>query len=237
MAPKSDWVSVKTTLPARPLPPNSSRAAVTTERLIIRPLVPGDVEALHVLRTQPEVMANTPQGRIDRDLEQTRQKLVPFLPPHDDKTLQCAICLRATEEMIGVGGCHSLDSVFGWPAMGYMLRREVWGRGLATEFVRAWLDVWDGLPREEVEVVVSPDSLVSGDGEALEVVTAFTTGDNVASQRVLEKSGFECFLTWREPDLRNPEVEVELRGYRCLVPYRETRNEERDMTELARVVS
>lgn len=62
---KPTWATAKTTLPARPLPLNSTRSPVTTERLIIRALVPEDLHTLHLIRTQPEVMINNPQGRID----------------------------------------------------------------------------------------------------------------------------------------------------------------------------
>ncbi len=116
--------------------------------------------------------------------------------------------------MIGVGGCHKIFSVFGWPAIGYMIRKEFWGQGLTTEFLHAWLDMWCKLPREEAEFEVDPRTLPGGEGPVLEQVTSFTVGDNLASQRVLAKSGFDNFLTWREPDLRNPEVEIALRGFR-----------------------
>jgi hypothetical protein len=71
---KPNRVSIKT-LPAHPLSPNSSRPVVKTNRLIIRALVPEDLQSFHVLRTQPEIMANNPQGRIEKDLEETKPKL------------------------------------------------------------------------------------------------------------------------------------------------------------------
>ncbi|KAH8912269.1 acyl-CoA N-acyltransferase [Coniochaeta sp. PMI_546] len=217
MTSKAEWVSIQTTLPTRPLPLNSSRPAFTTERLVIRALGVEDVQALHVLRTQPEVMANTPQGRIDKDVGETRSKLAHYLPPNDEKTYEFAICLKETDEVIGLGGCHSLSSMFGWPEIGYMLRREFWGQGLATEFLRTWLDMWYALPRTEEQVDVHPKSTFSehgGDTLLVESVIAFTTADNVASQKVLQKSGFQHFLTWIEPDLRNPDVDIALQGYK-----------------------
>src|SRR5262245_41260385 len=90
------WVTIKAALPERPLPPNASRSPVTTDRLLIRALVPEDAHSLHMLRTQPEVMANHPQGRADKDLEETKRNLSPFLPPNDETTYNCAICLKET---------------------------------------------------------------------------------------------------------------------------------------------
>lgn len=217
-ASKPKWATIKTALPERPLPPNSSRSPVTTDRLVVRPLRPEDAHSLHILRTQPEVMANSPQGRPDKDLEETQQRLNLFLSPNDEKTYNCAICLKETGEMIGIGGCHQLVSMFGWPAIGYMIRKEFWGQGLATEFVKAWLQLWCKLPRAEAELEIDRRTLLPDEGEesSPEQVTAFTLLDNFGSQRVLEKAGFEKFLTWEEADLRNSELQVTLIGYRYL---------------------
>ncbi|KAH8885257.1 acyl-CoA N-acyltransferase [Thozetella sp. PMI_491] len=215
MGSKSGWVSVKTTLPARPLLPNSLRPVVTTDRLIIRAIVPEDLHGLHILRTQPEIMLNNPQGRIDRDLEETRPKIEAYLPPKDETTFNFTICLKDTGEMIGLGGVYSLSSLLGWPSIGYMFRKEFWGQGLATEFVRAFLDMYSKLSREPTEITVDPRTLSDKvDGPVLEQIATWTTSENIASQKVLQKCGFEQFKTWKEPDLRKPEVEIELVGFR-----------------------
>lgn len=193
---KEDFITVKTTLPARPFPPTESRPSVTTERLLLRPLRADDVTALHELRTQEDVMKWTYIGRIDRDMEETRGKLSHYLPPKDVNNYQFAICLKATGEMIGIGGCHVMEAEFGWPELGYMFRKEHWGGGLATEFVRAFMPVWAGLPRAEAEVKVDPRT-ATGDGVSEEQLVAITANLNVKSQAVLRKSGWELFITWK----------------------------------------
>ena len=215
--PRPNRVKVKTTIPTKPFPLNSSRPTVTTDRLILRALVPEDVHGLHILRTQPEIMANNPQGRLDKDLEETKPKLALYLAPKDETTFYFATCLKETGEMVGLGGCYSTSSLLGWPVIGYMIRKELWGQGLVTEFVHAFMDIWWKLPRAEVEIEVDPRTLSGapdGDGRVREQMSTWTTTDNIGSQRVLEKSGFEHYLTWREPDLRNPEIEVVLEAYR-----------------------
>ncbi len=221
------WVPVKTTLPTVPLPLGGSRAPVTTDRLIIRALVPDDLQAMHEIRSQPEVMITNPQGRPDEDMEATRPKLNLFLPPNDATTYSFAICLKETGDMIGIGGCHRLQAIFGWPVVSYQIRREYWGKGLATEFLVGYLDLWSKLPRGDAEIRVDPRTLPSGAaGDEVprvpEMVVSWTTADNIASMRVHEKGGFEKFLTWTEPDLRNPEVEVELVAYRYFSTKRST---------------
>jgi RimJ/RimL family protein N-acetyltransferase len=82
-------------------------------------------------------------GRPDADLAETRAKLDTFLPPRDGEAYNCAICDRATGEVIGMGGCHNWTSSFGWPEVGYLIRSEFWGRGWGTEFLRGFCEgIW-----------------------------------------------------------------------------------------------
>jgi RimJ/RimL family protein N-acetyltransferase len=209
--PNSDnFMSVKTTLPTWPLPSNQSRPSITTERLILRPLQAEDIRAFHALRSQPQVMKWTKFGVVDADVAESQKKLDMFLPPNDAKTFNYAICLRESGKLIGVGGCHSFPSKFGWPEVGYMFSTEVWGQGLATEFLLAFLAAWSELPREEAVIQVDPRTALvlgadgaagTGDGHGLpcveEQMIAVTEENNVRSQRTLRKAAFEYVLTWK----------------------------------------
>jgi RimJ/RimL family protein N-acetyltransferase len=194
-----EFVTVKTILPTIPLPANSERADITTNRLLLRALRPSDLEALRVLRTQEDVMKWTTAGCIDETIEMTKAKLDPFLPPNDLITANCAICLKDTGEFIGIGGCHLYPGPHGWPEIGYMLRKETWGQGFGTEFLSAWLRFWSELPRSEREVQVQKEMVV-GEGAVDEHLIAITEASNVPSQRVLLKSGFEQFREFDEVD-------------------------------------
>lgn len=175
------FIPVKTTLPVSPLPSAETRGTILTPRLLIRPLCLSDLEAYHKLRSEPETMKWTLQGRPDKDLEETRERLNIFLAPNDVKMSNWAICLRSTDggenekqsEMIGIGGCHLFpSSTFGWPELGYMIRQEFWGGGLATEFLGGFLGHWGGLEREE-RVIFVDERTVEGDvvvGKSREVV-------------------------------------------------------------------
>lgn len=196
---ESEFVTVKALLPTIPLPPNSERPAIITDRLLIRAPQPSDLEALHVLRTQEEVMKWTSAGCIDESIEKTQSKLDPFLPPNDLVTANFAICLKDTGELIGIGGCHLYPGSHGWPEVGYMLRTDAWGKGLATEFLSAWLQFWSELPRTEREVRVEKEMVV-GEGAVDEHLIAITEASNAGSQRVLSKCGFEKFREFVEVD-------------------------------------
>jgi RimJ/RimL family protein N-acetyltransferase len=216
-----EMVTVRTTLPLRPLSPHATRKPLITERLILRPCTADDLAGLHRLRTQPEVMVWTSVGRVDRDLDETRSKLALSLPPHDADTLNYALCLKATGEMIGIGGSHKMRDSLGWPVIGYMFRKEFWGMGFGTEFVQAFVAAWWELPRVEVEIEVEKATVVvgtAGDGSAVEMLTAITADSNGASQRVLQKCGFSLAKKWEEQDLRNLDDEILLYGFQCPRP-------------------
>lgn len=215
--------TIHTTVPV--LPPSSSRPHVTTPRLLLRALAPSDLEAVHALRRQPEVMRWTSAGRVDEDPAQTAARLALYLPPNDTSTFNCAICLRETGELVGMGGVHQFEpapgdtSSPGWPEVGYMLRRESWGGGIATEFLGAFLVMWEGLPREVVERTVDVRSLslagrAEGAGLVAEQLVAVIDGKNSGSQRVLEKCGFQRFLVYEDVDNHNAERMMELVAYR-----------------------
>lgn len=233
------WVTVHTTTPH--LPPSNARTHVTTPRLLIRPLQPSDLDSLHKLRTQPEVMCWSAAGRVDADREETAQKLLPFLAHNDDtpSSLNCALCWRKTGEVIGMGGMHLLNRVgdddgdalpekgFGWPEIGYMFRSEYWGMGLGTEFVGAFLQIWEGLERKPVEMRVSvsslgDDSVVTGGAgrigtiaaTAKEQLIAVVESRNAASARILQKCGFEKFVDFKQKHQQDPNNILTLHGYR-----------------------
>ncbi|KAK4451668.1 GNAT N-acetyltransferase [Podospora aff. communis PSN243] len=204
-------VVVKTTRPVIPFPPNEDREPIYTERLIIRPFAPEDLEDLRVLRTQPEVMQWTYRGCVDKDMGETRERLDDNLGERAVNKYNFVIALRSTGEFIGCGGSHNYVSCFGWPEIGYMLKKEYWGRGLATEFLKGFLGRWKTLPREEVEVEVDGRSVVRDEGgQVKEVMVGITEERNGGSNGVLEKNGFERFGTWAER-------ETLLAGWRVVV--------------------
>ncbi|KAI0458176.1 acyl-CoA N-acyltransferase [Xylaria acuta] len=214
-------IKVKTTLPTHPFPANSARSPIRTERLVIRPLTQDDFGALRSLRTQPEVMVHTAAGKIDGDLAETQTRLDPFLPPRDADTYNPAICLASTGEFIGLGGVFSTHSELGWPEVGYMLKKEHWGRGYGTEFLRAFLEAWWSLPRSEAETTVDALSVDAREGDTVpEMLSAMVESTNTGSLRIMEKAGFKQFKTWKEVS-RHPGTEgteVTLVGFVNLGP-------------------
>ncbi|QPG95846.1 hypothetical protein C2857_002275 [Epichloe festucae Fl1] len=209
-----DWVKVKTTLPAQPFPLLNTRADIQTERLVLRRTMEDDLDGWHALRLQPEVMKWTSQGRPDPDLEWSREKFKMRLAPEGDMKYEFIVSLADTGEMIGTAGCHLFVGELGWPAIGYMLRREFWGKGYATELLHAFLIAWWALPRAEVELEVERSTVVEDqNGEVEECIVAVTTDSNAASQRVLAKANLELVKVWEEVDKYDESGIATLNGY------------------------
>ncbi|KAI1426821.1 acetyltransferase domain-containing protein [Xylaria sp. FL1777] len=214
MTSPSTNIAVRTTLPRLPLPPSSARPAIHTARLLLRPLTHDDLEAYHALRKQAAFMSESSLGVPDATEAETRTALEDLADsdkPGRRETFIFGIFVAATGELIGDGGVHAVRSgTGGWPELGYKLAPAHWGRGYATEAMRAVLAAWWELPREEVEVEIHADTLRTtkeegeGEGEgvklARECISAEIATYNKGSQKVLEKLGFEHFGTWEEPD-------------------------------------
>ncbi|KAK5631554.1 hypothetical protein RRF57_007268 [Xylaria bambusicola] len=85
-------IRIKTTGPV--VPPNIDRPPILTERLLLRQLDISDAEAVHALRTQPEVMQWTSVGTVDKDVDESRAWIKRFLPPKDLLTYNFVIVDR-----------------------------------------------------------------------------------------------------------------------------------------------
>jgi RimJ/RimL family protein N-acetyltransferase len=130
---------IKTTCPVLP----NETPTITTPRLIIRPLHHLDLAAYHKIRTSPAVMKFSQLQRTDVDIAFTKTKLDPSLPPQNraDGTLTYLLGVEERSNpglLIGDMGCH--DANPGTEEVGYMFMDEFWGKGYATEALKAYLD-------------------------------------------------------------------------------------------------
>lgn len=208
-----EWVTVKTTLPKTPYPPIDTRQPIATSRLILKPVHESHAEAMHALRLQPEVMKWTLQGKPDVDMAATRAVMALRLPPNDKLNYDWSIFEAATGEFVGIGGSHMRTGELGWPVVGYMFKKEAWGKGYATEFLKAYLEHWWTLEREVVDLKVGKDT-VEGEGELKrEMLVAVTVEDNKGSQGVMRKCGLVPAKVWEEADVHDPSVSVKLLGF------------------------
>jgi ribosomal-protein-alanine N-acetyltransferase len=140
---------------------------LTTERLSIRPFVASDRDEMQRIYDDPDVMRF-----IDTHGEDPSSWVEGYVAHQESHGYAFwAIEELATGELIGEVGFGPLDGTGAELELGYLLRRDRWGRGLATEAAAACLAAaFDGLGLSEVVAVVDVG--------------------NDASLRVLRKVGF-----------------------------------------------
>lgn len=176
-------VEVSTTQPVHQNLPRFS-----SERLFFRSLFESDFEPYHLLLKQPEPMrgygldampeTNTARHWFNELQDKTRVGI--FLKNSDERE----------GELIGEGLVLKMDKQ--WPRVHYVFKKEYWGHGYATEFLKAFLSVWWGLPRENTTILVEEISLDSQEKhKATERLCAEIKMDNKSNQKVVEKAGYE----------------------------------------------
>ncbi|KAG2413555.1 hypothetical protein HFD88_002744 [Aspergillus terreus] len=175
------------------LPDPSEFAEIHTERLTLRLLrVDNDEDAagLFRIRSQPEVMNWMRLKAADTSVDDTkawiRKKVLRPAGSAADASSSRLFYFAVVEKgrdggsagkkIVGAAGVNSIHPA---PAVGCMFHPDVWGKGYATEAVRAVVAAWWELPRAWC-----------GEEEKL---FAAVKAANVGSLRVLEKVGFEVY--------------------------------------------
>jgi 8-oxo-dGTP diphosphatase len=148
-----------------PLAPPDTFAPLATERLILRPLIPEDAEALHRLVNDWEVARNLtvvpfpyPRELADQWILSTRSELARGTAYH------LAITGREGEHevLVGLVGLH-VDAGDRCGRLGYWVGRRFWGHGVATEAADR-LARWAlaNLNLDRLEAGVATDNPASG---------------------------------------------------------------------------
>lgn len=109
-------------------------AVIETERLTLRPIVVADAEALCPLYTDDETMRFW-HTSLHATVAQTRSMIADMT----SKRQSCwfAIVLRGEAKACGLVGFHGGERRSGF---GYLLRRDLWRRGIGLEASRAAID-------------------------------------------------------------------------------------------------
>ena len=157
---------------------------VRTERLVLTRPVPADVDDVFALYSDPAVWEHYPSRR------HTHRGATEELLAHVEESWQVIglgswVARDAEGRLVGTGGCD-LRLGLAWN-LGYRLARDVWGRGLAQEIVRA------GIAASQR---VRPDI----------AVTAYLLAGNARSKAAAERAGLD--LVWTGPDAGNPDPDA-----------------------------
>lgn len=133
-----------------------------TERLVLRRARLTDVEAMHKIMSDPVTMrywSTLPHDTLTQTEDWVRSMISPPHAESDD------FIVTLGGEPIGKTGAWKL------PEVGYLLSRDRWGHGYATEALRAFIDHRRTVGSTELRADADPR--------------------NTASRRLLERLGFE----------------------------------------------
>lgn len=146
-----------------------------TSRLLLREFVSEDADALSLVLSDPETMRYYPapldRTEVEAWIERNRRRYA------NDGHGLWAMILKSSGEMIGDCGItmQEVEGVF-YREIGYHVRRDLWGQGLAAEAARACRDYgFDHLHADQLISIIRPD--------------------NLPSRRVAEKNGMTL---WKE---------------------------------------
>ena len=139
-----------------------------TQRLVLTSWLPSDVDELLEVHSDPATMRFVRHGRPETR-HQTARLIDQYIGENDDRGYTKWRLADLQGRMVGRAGFGPHRD---GRELGYTIRRELWGRGLATEIAAA-LVTWHSTHAAGVPLY------------------AYVACENPASRRVLEKIGFE----------------------------------------------
>lgn len=145
---------------------------IETNRLILREYSNEDIDDYYKLKSCKEVWKFSTYIPI-KDYESAKRQLHDLIESKTEKDIGfCAIIDKKSNEYIGEAGILSFNRVADRCVIGYNLLPEYWNNGFATEITKELIKyAFKNLSTERVE--------------------ALAMNSNVASVRVLEKSGMK----------------------------------------------
>jgi ribosomal-protein-alanine N-acetyltransferase len=166
-------------------PASLSRLRLETPRLVLRELTADDALAVQEWAVDPEVYRYMEWG--PNTLAQTQEFLRQVMAARLEqprRTFELGFLLKATGRLVGAGGLRIRSAEHRTADVGYVLRRDAWGQGLATEAARALVEL--GLRRL-----------------GMHRIWATCHVENARSAHVLEKAGMRCEGRLRENMQKN----------------------------------
>lgn len=145
---------------------------LNTERLILRPVQADDIQDIYAYAKDPEVSFFVP-WEVHNSIEDTRQFVNFVLADYAAGRVNCwALVLKEIGKVVGTAGFNKWSPGDRRAEVGYTLARELWGQGLTSEAMGAIIC----FGFEELNLLR---------------IDALCQVDNIASARVMEKSGLK----------------------------------------------
>jgi [ribosomal protein S5]-alanine N-acetyltransferase len=162
---------------------------VETGRLRLRPMEPGDARALFEIYRDPQTAKYW--NKPDRSVADSQLRIAAMLGHWERYGFgDWALTDKRTGAMIGFCGLHHIERM-AEVNLGFLLRRDFWGRGLATEASLAALDF--GFEKAGVPAVVG--TVAPGNAAAIRVLEAC----GMSLWKTIERDGPRLvFMTTRD---------------------------------------
>jgi ribosomal-protein-alanine N-acetyltransferase len=149
---------------------------IETERLILRKLLPSDIEGMYILDSNPNVheyLGNKPVSSLEESKKSIENIRKQYL---QNGIGRYAVLLKETNEFIGWAGIKYITETenghVNFFDIGYRLIEDYWGNGYGYEAAKAWLDY-------------------SFNEMNIQKMYASVNKENIASRRILEKIGLQ----------------------------------------------
>lgn len=133
-----------------------------TERLVLRQVTPDDVKEVFFLRSDEQVMRY-----IDRPKAQTEEEALQFINminagTRNNTDISWAITIKGDDRLIGYIGFWRMKPEHYRGELGYAMHPQWYGKGIASEAVRAALDYgFKTMKLHTVEANVNPENTAS----------------------------------------------------------------------------
>lgn len=142
-----------------------------SDRLILRRIVPGDVECVFRMRSDPKVMQFVPRPLVTKHEEALSHIELIDNRINNNEGINWAITTVDDDDMMGIIGLFVIKKEHFRAELGYMILPKFQGKGFISESIALAVDYGFGtLGLHSIEAIIDPD--------------------NTASEMVLQKNGF-----------------------------------------------
>ena len=157
------------------------RKSIETERLILRELLPTDIDGMFELDSNPEVhiyLGNKPVTHIEQSREYIKNIRQQYL---DNGIGRWAVILKETNEFVGWSGLKLnkdlLNKHQNFYEIGYRFIQKHWGKGYGTESSKAFIEY--GFKEMKIDTIYG-----------------YADSGNLSSRKILEKIGLQYVNTF-----------------------------------------
>ena len=136
---------------------------LTTDRLILREFTRSDWKAVHEYASDPDVVRYMTWGPNSKeDSHFFIQRVISYQEENPRRNHEFAVILKAEDRLIGSCGLYvsNPDHQEAW--IGYCFNRHFWGKGYATEAIKALLEFgFSKLGLHRIFATTQPDNVAS----------------------------------------------------------------------------